>query len=140
MRLTRYTDRVSYRWVEHTGELELEIVAATEAAVFGDALLAFAELVSDRDPGEPVSLDLVVAGRDRARLLVEWLNELVFHAETEGLVPAGVERIELGDHELSATIRGVRGTPRPLVKGATHHRLAFAPAERGFRATVVLDV
>jgi SHS2 domain-containing protein len=131
---------VSYRWVEHTGELELEIVAPTEAAVFADALVAFAELVSDGEPGDRVSVELQLAGRDRARLLADWLDELVFHAETERLVPAAVERIELGDDELSATIRGVRGNPRPLVKGVTHHRLAFVPAERGFRATVVLDV
>jgi SHS2 domain-containing protein len=131
---------VGYRWVEHTGELELEIEAPTEAAVFADALLAFAELVSDGEPGESVSLELSVPGHDRARLLAEWLDELVFRAETEGVVPVAVERIELGDDELTATVRGVRGNPRPVVKGVTHHRLAFERVRRGFRATVVLDV
>jgi SHS2 domain-containing protein len=35
------------RWVEHTGELELQIDAPTEEAVFADALAAFAELVDE---------------------------------------------------------------------------------------------
>ena len=69
-----------------------------------------------------------------------WLEELVFLAETEDLVPEDVERIELSEHRLVATVRCHRGRPRHLVKGATYHRLAFERAAGGFRATVVLDV
>ncbi|MGZ4198512.1 MAG: archease, partial [Solirubrobacteraceae bacterium] len=68
---------MSYRWVEHTGELELEIDAPTEEQVFGDALEAFAELLVDADHGSEVSREIRVAGRERAVLLVEWLDELV---------------------------------------------------------------
>lgn len=134
---------MSYRWIEHTAELELEIEGPSPEAVFADALEAFAELLSDEEPRQPsdaVSVQLALAGHDRAMLLAEWLDELVFRAETEGLIPVTVERIELGDHELTATIRGVPGTPRHLVKGVTHHRLAFERTGGGFRATLVLDV
>jgi protein archease len=131
---------MSYRWVEHTGELELEIEAETEVQLFGDALEALAELLRDGDHGSDVSREIRVAGRERAVLLVEWLEELVFVAETESLVPGEVERIELSEGGVVASIRCHRGNPRHLVKGATYHRLAFAPTRDGFRATVVLDV
>jgi SHS2 domain-containing protein len=134
---------VSYRWIEHTAELELEIEAASPEAVFADALLALGELLSDEVPcqrGAAVSVQLSLAGPDRAMLLAGWLDELVFRAETDGLVPTAVERLELGEHVLTATIRCVVATPRHLIKGVTHHRLAFEPADREFRATVVLDV
>ena len=39
--------KMSYRWVEHTGELELKIEAATEEGVFSDALTAIAELLDE---------------------------------------------------------------------------------------------
>jgi SHS2 domain-containing protein len=134
---------VSYRWVEHTAELELEIECASAEAVFADALLALAELLSDEQRGRQgaaVSVRLSMAAADRPVLLAAWLDELVFQAETDGLVPVAVEHIELGERELTATIRGVQGAPRHLVKGVTHHRLAFEPVDVGFRATVVLDV
>jgi SHS2 domain-containing protein len=134
---------VSYRWVEHTAELELEIDAPTEEAVFTDSLLAIGELLSDEAPahaGERSSIELSLAGAERTLLLADWLDELVFRAETEQLVPLGVERIELDGQSLRATVRAARAAPRPLVKGVTHHRLAFERHGEGFRATVVLDV
>lgn len=133
---------MSYRWVEHTAELQLEIDAPTEEAVFADALAALGELLVEdalSQPGDVVSLEVTLAGTDRALLLADWLDELVFHAETEGLVPVGVERIELNG-SLTAVIRAFRAASRPLVKGITHHGLAFDRAGAGFRATVVLDV
>jgi SHS2 domain-containing protein len=131
---------MSYRWVEHTGEMELEIEAPTEEEVFAQALKAFAELLGDDGHGSHLSREIRVAGPERAVLLVEWLDELVYLAETESLVPQEVERIELPDGGVVASVRFHRGNPRPLVKGATYHRLAFAPTRDGFRARVVLDV
>ena len=76
----------------------------------------------------------------RPDLLAQWLDELVYRAETEDLVPEDAERIELTERGLLATVRCHHGRPRHLVKGATYHRLAFEPSDGGFRATVVLDV
>jgi SHS2 domain-containing protein len=131
---------MGYRWVEHTGELELEIEAATEEGVFGDAVSAIAELLRDDGRGAPVDREVAVSGRERAVLLVAWLDELVYLAETESLVPEEAAQIELSDRGVVASVRCHRGNPRHLVKGATYHRLAFEPTQSGFGATVVLDV
>jgi len=131
---------VSYRWVEHTAEVQIEIDAASEEAVFTEALHALGELLADDARGEQVWRDVAVDGSERAALLVRWLDELVYLAETEDLVPEEVDRIELSDRGLVAGVRCRRVSPRHLVKGATYHRLAFERSDRGFRATVVLDV
>lgn len=131
---------MSYRWVEHTGELELEIEAPTEEGVFADALKALAELLADDGRSARLTRDVEVAGRERAVLLVDWLDELVYLAETESLVPEEAVLIELSDRGLVASVRCHHGDPRHLVKGATYHRLVFEPTRRGFRAGVVLDV
>jgi SHS2 domain-containing protein len=132
---------MSYRWVEHTAELELEVDAGTEEAVFADALQAMAELLCEERPaGGSVSVALSLAAKDRALLLADWLDELVFRAETEELIPVSVERIELHEDGLSATVVAIQGSPRPLVKGVTHHHLGFERTAEGFRATVVVDV
>ena len=131
---------MSYRWVEHTAELELCIEAANEAAVFEDALRALGELFADGLSGAAVARDVDVTACDRAALLGRWLEELVFLAETEDLVSERTTAFELAAGRLSASVEGRRGEPRHLVKGVTYHRLAFEPCADGYRATVVLDV
>jgi len=131
---------VSYRWVEHTAELEMEIEADTEEAVFRDALHAVGELLDSDASGEQVWRQVTVDGHERAVLLVQWLDELVYLAETEDLVPEDAGRIEFSDRGLVATVRCRRGRPRHLIKAATYHRLSFERSDGGFLARVVLDV
>jgi SHS2 domain-containing protein len=130
-----------YRWVEHTGELELRIEAPTEEAVFTDALAAFAELVGD--PVGPASerREVELADDDRGLLLAEWLNELVYLADAEGFVPERADALDLGSGRLRAAVIGRRGDPSPLVKAVTLHGLRFASEDGGpWRARLVLDV
>ena len=129
-----------FRWVDHTSELELEIEAPSEEAVFAEALAAFAELVGDGS-GEPASHEVEIEADDHALLFVEWLSELVYLAEAEQLVPERVTSLELEGRWLRATVEGRRGQPRDLVKAVTLHRLELQPDDRvGWRARVVLDV
>jgi SHS2 domain-containing protein len=129
-----------YRWVEHTGELEVEIEAPTERSVFEHGFEAMRELLGGDDgppaPPREVSLDAT----DRAALLAAWLAELAFLAESEGLVPERLASLELGERNLRAVVEGRRGRPPHLVKAATYHRLSLERAGGGWRATVVLDV
>jgi SHS2 domain-containing protein len=138
-----------FRWVDHTGELELEIEASTEEGVFVDALAALAELLASEQEGEPgvesesepgLRRRVSVEAEDRPVLLAAWMEELLFLAENEGFEPLAVETLELGPRSARATVKGGLGHPPPLVKAVTYHRLSFAPADDGYRATVVLDV
>jgi SHS2 domain-containing protein len=131
---------VAYRWVEHTGELELEIEAADERSVFGEGFEAMRELLSSEERKETMSRAVELAGSDRAALLADWLAELAILGETEGLVPERLRGLELGGEGLSATVDGYVGAPSHLVKGATYHRLAFERSGAGWFARVVLDV
>lgn len=111
-----------------------------EADLYVEALAAFRELVD----GEAVHdaafrHEVVLPNAERRLLLVDWLNELVFLAEVEGFVPERVERLELRDG-LQATLVGVRGRPRHVVKAATLHGLELSRREEVWRARVVLDV
>jgi SHS2 domain-containing protein len=133
-----------YRWAEHIGELALELEAATEEAVYTDAVRAMAELLAGddaADPGTPpVVRELALQAPDRARLLAELLGELAFMAEIEGFVPSALDRVAAGDRALEASVRGRIGDPPHLVKAVTYHRLAFDRAPGGWRASVILDV
>jgi len=129
-----------YRWVDHTGELELRIEAPTEEAVFADALAAFAELVDEKGSDAHERREIELDGADRALLLADWLNELVYLADAQQFVPERVTDVYLDGERLRATVSGSRGDPSPLVKAVTRHRLAFERDEGGWWARVVLDV
>jgi SHS2 domain-containing protein len=60
---------MTYRWAEHTAEVELEIEAPAEEAVFTEALHALAELLGDGVRGERVLCAVAVTGGERAVLL-----------------------------------------------------------------------
>jgi SHS2 domain-containing protein len=130
-----------YRWAEHTGELEVEIEAESEEAVFEQGFEAMRELLGDAAPGPtPEARRIALAATDRAMLLADWLAELAFLAETEGLVPDRLASLELSADGLVAELTGARGEPSHLVKAATYHRLEFDRSDSGWRARVILDV
>ncbi len=134
----------SHAFEEHTGELRLHIDAPSLAELFAEAGRALALLAcSDRPPpapeGEPQPVSL--RSHDRAALLVDWLNELIFRTELEEKVFSEFSFARLTDRDLDARIRGARAAEmRPLVKAATLHDLQVTETPHGAFATVVLDV
>ena len=136
---------MSYRWLEHTSELELRVHAPSEEAVFQQALAALGELIALDEPSAsgahaPLAHTLAVTAPDRAALLAAFLEELVYLIETEDLVPERADTVQLAEGKLVTTVHGHRGRPRHLVKGVTYNELSFAREGDCFVATVVLDV
>lgn len=130
-----------HRWAEHTGEIELEIEAGSAEAVFGEALAALGEWVPVPAEGEPMRREIELAAPDRPALLADWLEELVYLAESSGFAPEAVERFELKDSRLRATVIGRPCPPQTLIKAVTYHRLELAESADGtWSARVVLDV
>jgi SHS2 domain-containing protein len=127
-----------YRFVDHTAELEVELESESAEGVLGDALQAFAELAGPAT-GEEIEHRVVIEANDLLTLLVGWLEELVFLAETEGFVPERAD-LALDGLRLSALVRGRRGEPRPLVKAVTLHRLRLRSENGVWKGRVVLDV
>jgi len=132
----------SHRWIEHTAELQLELHARSEAAIFRQAVLALRELLEDDGPatGDRAERSVEVEATDRGALLAEWLAELVFLAETEGLVPDEARDLVVGEDTVTAVVVGRTCEPRHLVKAVTYHDLELHRDRDGWRGNVVLDV
>jgi SHS2 domain-containing protein len=129
--------------LEHTAEVRLRLRGATFAELLQEAgrALARLELGEPLPPAADGTRLIVVRAPDRAALLVDWLNELVFLAETERWVPLEFEMLEATDRAVRARARGVRTEEAPSrVKAATFHGLEVIAGPDGFEAQVVLDV
>ena len=131
-----------YRWVEHTAEMELRIEEKTEAAVFESATKAIGELLGASEHARTgAQARLSETAKDRPALLAAWIEELVYLAEVDGLVPLRAGDIEASEHAVDAEVDFARGNPPHLVKAVTYHRLTFRRHPDGtWRATVILDV
>jgi SHS2 domain-containing protein len=137
---------------EHTGELRLELAAPTLEELFAEAGLALAHLMLGEllpPPPSAQGQEIEVAARDGGALLVEWINELIFRAESSKQVFTRFQVHQATRTGLRATAWGVE--PKMLktaVKAATLHRVSVEPAPlrtqasgaEGFCASVVLDV
>ena len=129
-----------YSWIDHTAELELHIEADSAEAVFRDAFAALVELLDDEQTGPPARHDVALEERDLAALLVQWLEELVFLAESDGFVAESVKALTFCEGGLQATVEGRRGSVRHLVKAVTYHGLSLERTNSTWHARVVLDV
>ena len=129
---------MSYRWIEHTAELELELEADDERGVFASAVDAFAELLASDVEGPEVTHELRLESGERAGLLVELLEEIVYLADTARFAPDELVEIDIVGRR--AVVRGRTSDPPPLVKAVTYHGLDFRAEGGRWRARVVLDV
>ena len=132
---------MGHRFLDHTGEVEVELSGKRAEEVFAEAASALGELLADGEPpGKPARwLPLSLAGGERGRLLVDFLEELIFLAEREGLVPCAAT-VELTPEGLEGEVGFAERPPNGLVKAATLHNLRFEERPEGVVATVVLDV
>jgi SHS2 domain-containing protein len=135
----------SHRFEEHTGEVRLELAASTCEDLFAEAGRALAEIMLGPVPEPPASAPpprpIEVRAPDRAALLVEWLNELIFLAETSKQVLTRFRVDSVDDLAVRAAAWGVEPEAiKTAVKAATLHQLALERSTEGWRASVVLDV
>lgn len=156
---------MTYRFLDHTADVGAEIEAPTLEGLFAEAAAAFTDTVTVREEVRPeVERRVEVAAEGLDELMVEWLDELLFRFETEGLLVAE-SRVEIGCRKsgwhltkpngdrgcqggwhLSATVRGEAYDPgrhpvKVLVKAVTFHRLEVRETEGGgWFARVIFDV
>jgi SHS2 domain-containing protein len=129
--------------VEHTADRALRIWGRDLEELFVNAALGMNSLMlaagADSEPAlaKPITLEAI----DAENLLVAWLSELAFWAETELLVFTHFEFQRISPTGLSAIARGNRvGALEKHVKAVTFHNLAIRSASDGLATTVVFDV
>lgn len=131
--------------LEHPGEVRLRLRASSFGELAATAGRALAELELKRVPPTAAAADVwrevTVAGRDRAALLVNWLNELIYLAETERWVGTEFALVRETPTGLAMRVKGITVDRAPSqVKAATFHGLRIAASDTGVQAEVVLDV
>lgn len=137
---------MTYRLIEHTADLGAEVTAPDLGGLMGEAARALTAVAVEEGAIEPrVERTVTVTGLDLPDLLVNWLSELIYLQETEGLVFCDFEPDRAGETALEMTVRGEALDPARHalgreVKAVTFHELVVEPTSEGWRAAFVFDL
>ncbi len=138
--------RSGWETFEHDADVGLVVHGRDGAELFANAGLALFDLVCELERVEERARYPLVGGADNVEtLLVEWLNELVYLFEGEGVVCRRFAFPLWSETRFHADAFGEpadpkRHEPRDLVKAATYHGLSVARLPDGYEAHVILDV
>jgi len=143
---------VAYEFTSHTADVAVELRAPSREALFAEALVAFTDTVTDPEAVAPAEEHgLAAEAEDLEALMVEWLGELVYRFDVDGLLFREAE-VEIGKREggglrLMARARGEpydeeRHPLKVQVKGITYHELEVREEEggAGWFGRVVFDI
>lgn len=130
-----------HRELEHTADWALEVWAPSLAGLLDEAargMYALMGVVLAGGPRERRRIELEAA--DRETLLVDFLAELLYLAESEGLAFDDLE-LEVADGRLAASLEGAPiAAHTKEIKAVTYHRLEVRHSDQGLETLIVFDV
>lgn len=144
-----------YQEIEHTADWALRVRGDDLASLFASAARGMFSLLTDVSAVEETWHEQIeLEAPDVETLLIDWLNELLYRAEENGVVFARFEMhaLERADsesraveREACATLRAtaIGGAPKKLdktIKAATFSSLHVVRDRRGYSTEIVFDV
>ena len=140
---TDHNRKAAYQEIEHTADRALTIYGSNLRELLLNAARGMNSLLTREDNDVPPQAEKSIAleAVDCESLLVEWLSELAYWAETELLVFHKFDLHSLSPTHLRATVHGSRVAQlENHIKAVTYHNLEIVKTEKGLTATVVFDV
>ena len=133
----------SFEEMEHTADVALRIQGRDLESLLTAGARGMATLLCEdiSDLSEKIEQEVQADADDAESLLVEWLSELAFFAETRSQVFIRFEFQELSRTYLSARAFGqCVENLKTHIKAETYHNLEILETKTGLSATVVFDI
>lgn len=131
---------------DHTADIGLHVRAPDFATLLAEAARGMFTLIAEDLAPFRVTVedDVAIAGTDRAYLLLDWLDDLLFRFETRRIVFVEFD-VRVTDAGLVARIGGEPVDPARHrlgreVKAVTYHELQVRDTAGGVEATVIFDI
>lgn len=136
--------RMSFVEVSHTADVKIRATAPTRDLLFSDACSALMEVLYGPDRRGGTKREITLAGEDDESLMRDFLSEVLFIAEVDGLVFSGAA-VRISDHHLDAVLDGepfdrCRHALGTEVKGISYSGLAISRDANGYMLDIVFDV
>ncbi|MEF8786495.1 MAG: archease [Haloarculaceae archaeon] len=136
---------MSYELKDHTADVAVEATAESLDGVFAAVADGMAEAMCEDVPTGGQRRSLSVTAESREALLFDYLDELIYERDVQGVLPVDNETTvqnEGSEWHLDGSYRGVPladVTARDL-KAVTYSEMDISETEKGWHAYVVFDV
>ena len=140
---------MGYSFIDHTADVAADLTGGTAAELFASAAQALTDTITDLAAVHPVvTQSVTLAAASLEDLLVDWLNELLYHFEVRNLLVSGADvtlREDTDRWYLDGQVTGepfdpARHPSRVLVKSATYHGLNVVHEHGTWKARIVFDI
>lgn len=136
----------SFKQIEHTADLGIEVEADTLEELFEGAASAMAFMMADIEKVSGAEeREIFIYASDLNEMMFRWLNELLFLFETEQFLFRGFRVSRIEGERLEAEITGEKYDPErheifDEIKAATYHMMEVSRKNGKWFARVVFDV
>ncbi len=139
-------DRATYREIEHTADLGIEVTAADLPGLFASAGEALYALVADAATIESRdTVTISATGESPEELLHAWLCELLALFNIQGFVGKRCQVAHIGEGQIQGQVSGERLDLKrhafhTEIKGVTYHDFRVWREAGAWHARVIFDV
>ena len=134
---------IGFEEIEHTADRALRIFGTNLTELFLNAATGLTHLMAAdaSDISTEIEKSIELEAIDAESLLVEWLSELAYWAESEMLVFKKFRIQKATATHLQAKIFGGKTSLlEKHIKAVTYHNLEIIKTAKGLEATIVFDV
>ncbi|MDP2600014.1 MAG: archease [Deltaproteobacteria bacterium] len=135
-----------YQPISHTADIGFKVWGNTLEELFSNAARAMTDCMVQIDDGIPTQTIFVQLKADSLEeLLVQWLSEVLYHFETDGLLGLGFTVAQCQMKDFKATIHGIPWDPekQPLktqIKAVTFHEMKVEKKKDRYEVQVIVAV
>lgn len=135
-----------FKILDHTADIGLIIYGQDLKILFENAGQAFFHLITDlKRVRQREERSIELRGESLERLMVDWLNELLYLHDVENLLFKGFKIESVGEDGLKAVAQGERFQEgvhviKTGVKAVTYHQIQVNPDNGGWKAQIIVDI
>jgi len=135
---------MSFEEVPHTADVKIHATALTLEALFSETFKALMQVMYGTTRGSGTVREIRIESTDNESLLADFLSEVLFVSEVEGLVFSDA-RIRINGFSLIAEVDGepfdpARHSGGTEVKGISYSGLAIMHDANGYMLDIIFDV
>jgi SHS2 domain-containing protein len=135
---------MSFEELPHTADIKIRARARTLDALFSEVLNSLMQIMYGKIRSEGVTREIQLESPNRESLLTDFLSEVLFISEVDGLVFSHAE-VTIKKLKLSAVLHGElfdreRHSGGTEVKGISYTGLRIRKEANGYMVDIVFDV
>jgi len=132
--------------LDHTADIGLVVYGDDLKALFENAGEGFFHIITDlRKVKRRIERPITLGGESLDRLIVDWLNELLYLHDVQNLLFKAFEVTSVGEGGLRAAVKGEpfqEGVHviKTEVKAVTYHKIEVRQKNGHWRAQIIMDL